>query len=435
MPVTPLTDSNPLTRPWLLLATGAIGLSALFAVLLVVARTPLLQQLFGGADLFHTVLVLHVNFSVLIWLLAFGAVVWSLAIRRLHPLVDPLAFGLVIAGALLISLSPLLTPPPQPVMSNYIPILHSPAFLTGLCAFAAGIGLYALRRLAAPADDGSGARSGRLAALGLVVSMLLFAVTAWRLPQPLDSPAAFEVLFWGGGHLLQFVYLLLLISCWQMLQGKGLPPLAERLLGVSTLLLYAVALGLALLLEPGSAAYRDGFTQLMRYGTPLLALPAVILLWSPRGVRGTPGLRLSQILLLAGLLLGLLISGDNVSVTAHYHATNAAITLAFMALAYRLFAQLGLGQVEGRWARRQLRLYFAGMVIYVSGMALSGQLNVPRKVALTTEGQEALAMGLMGLGGLIAILATLLFVALQLHAIIRHQPSPARRGEQHETPS
>jgi heme/copper-type cytochrome/quinol oxidase subunit 1 len=152
-------------------------------------------------------------------------------------------------------------------------------------------------------------------------------------------------------------------------------------------------------------------------------------------VRGTPGLRLSQILLLAGLLLGLLISGDNVSVTAHYHATNAAITLAFMALAYRLFAQLGLGQVEGRWARRQLRLYFAGMVIYVSGMALSGQLNVPRKVALTTEGQEALAMGLMGLGGLIAILATLLFVALQLHAIIRHQPSPARRGEQHETPS
>ena len=257
-----LAAHNPLTRPWLLLATGAIALSALFAVLLVVARTPLLQQWFGGADLFHTVLVLHVNFSVLIWLLAFGVVLWSLALYRMHPLLDPLAFGLVIAGALLITLSPLLTPPPQPVMSNYIPILHSPAFLTGLCAFAAGIGLYALRRLAAPVageggEDGeSGARSGWLAALGLLLALLLFAVTAWRLGQPLDSPGAFELLFWGGGHLLQFVYLLLLISCWQMLLGRGFSPLAERLLGGITLLLFATALGLELLLAPDSAAYR-----------------------------------------------------------------------------------------------------------------------------------------------------------------------------------
>ena len=157
--------TNPLSRPWLLLAIGAIGLSALFAILLVVARTPLLQQLFGGADLFHTVLVLHVDFSVLIWLLAFGALIWSRAIRDFHPVIDSFAFALVIAGALLISLSPLLTPPPLPVMSNYIPILHSPAFLTGLCAFAGGMGLYALRRLLAVADKSSTSHTGWLAAL------------------------------------------------------------------------------------------------------------------------------------------------------------------------------------------------------------------------------------------------------------------------------
>ncbi|MEN8169366.1 MAG: hypothetical protein ABFS08_04005 [Pseudomonadota bacterium] len=421
------TAINPLSRPWLLLAIGAIGLSALFAILLVVARTPLLQQWFGGADLFHTVLVLHVNFSVLIWLLAFAAMLWSLAIRNFHPVIDPLAFGLVIAGALLISLSPLLTPPPQPVMSNYIPILHSPAFLTGLCAFAAGIGIYALRRITTIND-----RIGWLAALALLVSLAVFAITAWRLPHPINSPSDFEALFWGGGHMLQFVYLLLLINCWQKLQNTPWHPLLGRVLSIITVALLAIGLVLALWLEPGSATYRDTFTQLMRLGTPLLALPPIFLLWQRDS---SSGMRLSQILLLAGLLLGVMISGDNVSVTAHYHATNAAITIAFMALAYRLFEQLGLGRPNRRWAERQLQVYFSGMVVYIGGMALSGLLNVPRKVAMTAEGLQAFAMGLMGLGGLIAITATLMFVFIQIHAARNQRTSLERHGEHNETTS
>ncbi len=427
-----LTPINPLSRPWLLLAVGATGISAFFAVLLVVARTPLLQQSFGAADLFHTVLVLHVNFSVLIWLLAFGAMLWSLAIRRFHPVVDPFAFGLVIAGALLISLSPLLTPPPQPVMSNYIPILHSPAFLAGLCAFAAGIGIYALRRIIV-VDGNHGA--GWLAAVALLVSLGVFAITAWRLPTPINTPSAFELLFWGGGHLLQFVYLLLLIGCWQKLQPTLLSPLAQYSMGIITGLLLLIGLGMALLLDPQTSAYREAFTQLMRIGTPLLALPAIIVLWSPQN---SSGLKMSQAMLLLGLLLGLLISGDNVSVTAHYHATNSAITLAFMTLAYRLFAQLGMGQPNRLWAQRQLQFYFSGMVIYVGGMALSGHLDVPRKVPMTTEGQQALAMGLMGFGGLVAICATLLFVATNMHAAHRQRCKQRQQTEQrsrrhHET--
>lgn len=419
---------NPLSRPWLLLAIGSIGVSALFAVLLVVARTPLLQQLFGAADLFHTVLVLHVNFSVLIWLLAFAALLWSLTLGGRKLWHDTIAFALVIAGALLISLSPLLTPPPQPVMSNYIPILHSPAFLTGLCAFAAGIGLYAVRRLLV-----GGEPFGRLAALALLLSLLTFAISGWRLPHPIDTPASFEALFWGGGHMLQFVYLLLLLVSWHYLRGvSGEGPLSGRLLTLFTLLLLACGVAMALLFEPGSPLQREAYTQLMRIGTPLLALPALYLMW---GRREETGLRLSQLLLLAGLLLGALISGDNVSVTAHYHATNAAITLAFMALSYRLFAQLGLGQPNAQWAKRQLQGYFSGMSVYITGMALSGQLDVPRKVAMTTEGVQALAMGLMGLGGLVAIAATLMFVAIQLHAAREQLLGARHHGEGHEPTS
>jgi heme/copper-type cytochrome/quinol oxidase subunit 1 len=128
-----------------------------------------------------------------------------------------------------------------------------------------------------------------------------------------------------------------------------------------------------------------------------------------------------------------MISGDNVSVTAHYHATNAAITLAFMALAYRLCEQFGLGRPNRHWAERQLQFYFSGMVIYIGGMALSGLLDVPRKVAMTTEGLQAIAMGLMGIGGLMAIASTLMFVALQVLATREQHVATLRHGEHHET--
>ena len=416
--------AHPLTRPWLLLAIGAIGVSALLAILLVVARTPLLQQLFGGADLFHTVLVLHVNFSVLIWLLAFGAVLWSLELPAPHPWADTLALALVCCGVLLLGFSPLITPPPQPVMSNYIPILHSPAFLTGLCAFSAGIGLAALRRLAV-----GGARTGQLAALSLLASLLVFAVTAWRLPHPIDNPQSFEALFWGGGHMLQFTYLLLLTSAWQRLQSQGTVSLPEPAITVPGTLLLGIGVLLTLLFEPGSEMWREAFTWLMRLGTPLLALSAIARLWQPRH---QGALRWSQLLLLAGLLLGATISGDNVTVTAHYHATNAAITLAFMALAYRLFSALGMGVPHLHWSQRQLRLYVYGMGLYIGGMALSGLLDVPRKVPLSIDGIQAVTMGLMGLGGIVAIVATLLFVALLWQAVRRHTRVSASHRGAHE---
>lgn len=401
--------NHPLTRTWLLLALGAIGLSALFATLLVVSRTPLLQQLFGTATLFHTILVLHVNFSVLVWLLAFGAALWSLTMPRLHPLLDPLAFGLVITGALLLSLSPLLTPPPQAIMSNYIPILLSPAFLTGLCAFAAGIGLYALRRLTTPGDP-----LARLSALSLLVALLVFAITAWRMPLPIDSAPAFEALFWGGGHMLQFTYLLLLIGAWQRLHSATQTPLPRSAPSIVALSLFLCGLLAALWFEPGSAESRAAYTWLMRLGTPLLLLPALRRLWCDDARQP---LRWSQLLLLGGLLLGLLIQADNVTVTAHYHATNAAITLAFMALSYRLLEQLQMGTTPARHVRQQLAAYGVGMGLYIAGMALSGLLDVPRKVPLTTTGIEALAMGLMGLGGLVAVTATILFVFRHLQAL------------------
>ncbi len=397
-------------RRWLLLAVSAMALSALLAILLVLSRTPGVQELFGLRAAFHTVLVLHVNFAVLVWLLSFGGVLWALSWRHHAPLRDALAFGLAIAGALLLLASPWLGAA-APVMSNYIPVLDTPLFLTGLISFAGGVSLLALGvvlQAAAPKNS-----TLRLAAFAWFAALTVFVLHALWLRDP--GSIIYEQLFWGGGHLLQFVYLLLLFAVWQVRGGRSVvssPRLTYGLLGVALLI--------ALIFDPASAPSRIAFTRLMQFGTPLLLLPAMWTLVRGTSLRHDVALAASFLLMALGLLIGALINSDTVTVTAHYHATNAAITVAFMGAAYELLPRLGFFTPTPRAQQWQLRLYASGMALYVIGMATSGWLGVPRKSALVIEGGSAqLAMAVMGMGGLIAVVATLLFVGLMVTAMAR----------------
>lgn len=413
--MTPTDHTQPSLSPtgaWLLLALGAIGLSALFAVLLVLSRTPYLQQLFGLESLFHTALVLHVNFAVLIWLLSGLGCLWALEREGYLPLLQRYAVGLAAAGALLLSLSPLFNQP-TPVMSNYIPALQSPLFFAALLCFGGGMALAALRLLL-PGELRAGL-AAQVSATAFLSALAVFLITAQRLPQPLD-PARFEQLFWGGGHMLQFVYLLLLQQILLRLGGSE----CNRPLWFMALLPTLAGVVFSLLFDPLTAQYRTLFTELMRYGAPVACLPLIgILLKRPL----LPGAAHAALALLGlGMLLGLSIRADNVTVTAHYHATNAAITLALMVMLYQLSPALSLGRVPPLVRRIQLALYGGGMLLYITGMAWSGWLDVPRKTpVLHQQGAELLSMGLMGVGGLIAITATLLFFLLHLRSINQHQ--------------
>lgn len=411
-------------QPWLLLALTALGGSALLAVLLVLSRTPGLAGQFGLAANFHTALVLHVNFAVVVWLLTCAATLWVGHQHRDHPLANGIALLLTAAGTVMMALTPLLGPA-RPVMSNYIPVLDAPLFLAGLATLFTGVALTALRFLLDLHSRGSAPnaleRLLQLAALTLLTTLALFIISAVRLENT-GGAQHFEQLFWGGGHLLQFLYLLLLGAAWHHLSSHDKARPLPLGLGLAPLL---AGLALALLLEPGSETSRSGFTLLMQLGTPLLIIPLGLDLLRRQHPLSTP-LRLSLALLLFGLLLGLAIRADNVMVTAHYHATNAAITLALMALAYRLLPQLGLGRPAARWQRWQLQLYGLGMGLYICGMAASGLVDVPRKVPYHGGGEigaETLALAVMGSGGGIAIVATLLFVLLAVATIgLRHRP-------------
>ena len=64
---------------WLKNGVFALAIAGLYSVVLVVLRTPGLGQVFSDPMVFRTALVIHVNLSVLVWLLAITSAVWSVS--------------------------------------------------------------------------------------------------------------------------------------------------------------------------------------------------------------------------------------------------------------------------------------------------------------------------------------------------------------------
>ena len=124
----------------------------------------------------------------------------------------------------------------------------------------------------------------------------------------------------------------------------------------------------------------------------------------------------SMILFAAGGVIGIFISGNNVKVPAHYHGCIVGVTLALMGLVYLLLPKLGYGTPQGRLARWQPIIYGSGQLMHIIGLVWSGGYGVQRKVAgaeqVLHSKAEIAGMGLMGLGGLIAIIGGLMFVVV-----------------------
>lgn len=116
-----------------------------------------------------------------------------------------------------------------------------------------------------------------------------------------------------------------------------------------------------------------------------------------------------------------MISGSNVTIPAHYHGSIVAVTLAFMGITYHILPRLGFRQPAGKMARLQPALYGTGQMLHVLGLAWSGGYGVQRKTAGSAQALESIeklaGMGLMGLGGLIAIVGGLLFLVVVFRAM------------------
>ncbi|MCK9382241.1 MAG: cbb3-type cytochrome c oxidase subunit I [Sulfuritalea sp.] len=427
-----------LARAWLWLGLMALIGSGLLAILLVLSRTPGIQDVFPLKDFFRSALVVHVDLSVAIWFMAFAAVIWSAVGRGGVAWLGWGGFALAAVGTAVMTVSPFL-PGADPVLNNYIPVLQQPVFYASLWICGAGFGLAVLRALittwprpffGAPLQLG--------AFLGAVAAFLALAafVWSWVVVPRIEEKIYFEVLFWGGGHTLQFQHALLMVVAWLWIAAHLGHPSAASPRALSAMFWIAA---LPLLVVPaiyftipaGELPHMELFAKLMIWGHPYMApliLVGLLSLWATRKADVHPAKSAfiaSFFLFAVGGVLAYMIKGVNVVIPAHYHGSTVGVTLAFMGLTYVLLPQLGFGAVKGRMARWQPYVYGGGQLIHILGLAWSGGYGVQRKVAgaeqaLTTLPQK-IGMGMMGLGGVIAVVGGIMFVLVCLKVMAPRQ--------------
>lgn len=420
-----------LARAWLWLGVLALIGSGVLAVLLVLSRTPGIQDYFPLKSLFRAALVVHVDLSVAVWFMAFAAVIWSAVGRAGFAGLGWAGFGLAALGTAALSVSPFF-PAAEPVLNNYIPVLKQGLFYFAIVVFALGMSLTVLRALLSTWPERGLRDPWRLGAFlaALAASFALSAfVWSWQVVPVLDEDKLyFEVLFWGGGHVLQFQHALLMVVAWLWIAaelGDHSASAAPRAVSVMFLIAAVPLLAVPaiyLLVPAGSLPHMELFAKLMIWGHPYM-LPLIVLgALSLFGLRRQPAspakaaFIASFLLFALGGVLGYLIQGVNVVIPAHYHGSTVGVTLAFMGLTYVLLPRLGFASPLGRLAVWQPYVYGFGQMIHILGLAWSGGYGVQRKTAgaeqmLTTLPQK-IGMGMMGLGGLIAVIGGLMFVVV-----------------------
>jgi hypothetical protein len=432
------SDANcRLAAGWLQLGIASLVGAGLFAFLVVLSRTPYIQDVFSWIDFFHTALVVHVNLSVLLWFLAFAGMLWSLNSSPRFLGIGRLALGLAVCGATMIALSPFIDTG-KPLMSNYVPVIQSTLFFTGLIVFAIGITLLALRSMIAVPSvnlwrggEGSIRIGFSAASISLLFALVAFGWSYLITPKVIDSRVYYDVLFWGGGHVLQFTYTLLMSAGWLWLADAcgmktPLTPRVASLFFVLGLLPVLYVPVIYLTYNGVIGDYMSQFTQLMRVGGSFTAVPIglAVLYGMMKGGRASEAAPqraalLSSLLLFAvGGGISLLIKDSSTIITAHYHGTGGAISLAFMGLTFHLLPRLGYREPDVKWATLMSHVYGIGQLLHLLGLLWSGGYGVQRKVAGGLHGfAQTAGMGLMGLGGLIAVIGGIMFLVVVYKAM------------------
>lgn len=425
---------------WFVLAIFALVGSGLLSVLLVLSRAPYLQDLFPLADFFHVALVVHVDLSVLVWFVAFAGLLWTLSGTSRLLWIARLALALCLIGTAMMLAAPF-AGRGGPIMSNYVPVLEDPLFLSGLVVFGAGFAVLTFRGLLAPSAiglplDGTGAlRFGlNTAAVSAAIAFIALGWSYHGIPAGYAGKPYYELLFWGGGHVVQFTWTLIMLVSWLWLASlcEARIPLSPRV----AVLLFTVGLAsvfvvpvIYLAWEVSSVEHMKMHIWLMRFGGGLAILPlglAVLiglLRAAPAGPDSSPlraSLVSSILLFCVGGAFGFLIQGNDVRIPAHYHGSIVGITLALMGLAYALLPGFGLAAPRTRLAALQPWIYGGGQLLHIIGLVWSGGYGVQRKVAgsdqVLRSPQEIAGMGLMGIGGLIAVIGGLLFLIIVYRA-------------------
>ncbi len=427
-----------LSRHWLLLGIAALAVAGLLSLPPVVLRGPYFESHLPTKLIFDTSLILHVNLSVLVWLLAITSSIWSLTARPYFAFVYKLIAWVATFGLALMAISVFFTADGLPVKNNYVPMLQNLPFILGLSFFGAAILLQSVMVLCFQFRQAfhQPLHFGMASAAAIILLMFVSFGISYSLIDPFSALGAehyYEQLFWAGGHILQFAYVTLMLVVWLWNSGTQHihSPFAGRIIKIIfffNFLLVAPAIFIQLQYD-NLYESTDFFTQHMRdAGGLAAAIIGIPLLW--RMLRNLSVERLSSpiyvttvfsiVLFGGGGLIGLMIEGTNTVIPAHYHGSIVGITIACMGLAYHLLPSLGYSTPAGKMAIIQPWIYGIGQMLHVGGLALMGGYGALRKAPGTTQTIDTLTGKTMFFsGGALAIIGGLLFVIVAYRAIFK----------------
>ncbi|MDD9334792.1 MAG: cbb3-type cytochrome c oxidase subunit I [Rickettsiaceae bacterium] len=441
--IIPQLSRNKLAIYWLGNGIFSLALAGVYSIILVMLRTPMLVNLFPNTEIFKSVLVIHVNLSILVWLMSVTACVWSYNLEATTPSITCVIIAFI--STALIALSPFCGQN-FPVMNNYIPMLENIIFILGISLFGVSVLLFALCTLWNCCKISYFNSLINFTILSTVIMWLLVWVCfIWSYCQlqeiiklvPVDIEFYYELLFWSGGHLLQFIYtqilILVMIVLFHVWIGKEL-----RLKKLYLALLYlnfvisVAAISGHLLYDIIDAEFKEYYTKQMKYGGGIAATLSLIIMfyevkWYHSRIGGNDinpskdirevqmslvktTIICSNILFLFGGFIGILITGMNVTIPAHYHGSIVGISVACMGFCFLLCDDK---QQKNSYFTTAIITITTGQMLHIIALLFAGGYGVMRK----TPGVEMtigskLLMGIMGGGGLIAIVGGLMFVII-----------------------
>jgi hypothetical protein len=422
-----INPQNRLAKLWLYFAISSLTFAGVFSIIIVFARTPIIKDLLPFHNLFANSLVVHVNFSQLFWMLSISMMLLS-SLDKTNARFSITNFRLALIGAVFIAISPFL-PNAQPILNNYIPVINHLFFFIGLAFFFTALLLENIIALANSRKYYANSEKWIIFSNSpiIIISLLCMILTYRQIPISETGHDFYETLFWGGGHLLQFAYSNLLLIAFLLISpslGINLKPKQAFIKLCFSLNILIAAIGLLYFTTGDSSLsnYFNFYTKHMIIAGGIIPLIVFLLLFTTFLKRQTipksnfavkSCLGFSLLLFLSGGFIGFLIREINTTVPAHYHGSTVGITIALMGLIYHLLPKFGFNEVKGRLAKIQPFFYGGGQILHITGLAFSGGYGALRKDPTAIyDFKVRVWMGLMGMGGLLAMIGGLLFVII-----------------------
>ncbi len=412
---------NRYTYNWFVLAILFLGIGGGFAFLVGMSRTPFGYRYFP-ADYLHHALVGHVIMAILLWLLSFAVVLWSLTFKGIEP---KMTRWMAILGALMITIAVLLGRG-DAIPNNYVPTIDTPIFLIGIAIFFLGFALNAFSYLreGMRALFSSNLMVGAIASSVIIAVIMVISMVFSLILQGGDTVPIlyYERLFWIPGHIQQVMSGALLVAVWYALLGRmeGSRPSSWPFLRYVTIAFPISALILFIIPFTGDPIARNAKIAAeaiygIGLGIPIFFHVIHILMNMGRGGRSVASLTLifSMTIYTLGMAIAYSGFGNDLRVPAHYHGAVTSLTLALMGLSYYLLKECKEKLFGECIARVQPIIYGVGMIFFILGLFVSGLFGAPRKtygVSFTSDPIVLSALTVMGIGTLLAVAGGILFV-------------------------